>query len=280
MGSHAGISREDGTIFRHQRMVHQQEHFFGTATVKQIIYVFGGRNDKGAFNDLWAFQIHHTNSCVGIWGLVTPVGTQKPSARFDMAAVPLGVAGDEGMLIYGGVGSGDSVSQLNDMWVYELQTRAWRQITAQGTKPPLLTGPSFARSPHHPPTLYLFGGENSAQKTYTNALYTLDLKSFTWTLVNTNGAANLPSGRKYSSMIFSHIGGGVFVYGGYNGTFLGDLWRYGGSPERWQLISPGNEVAAPAGRADTSTFAWKEGFLLSDGLTSKGIVLDWYWFVF
>lgn len=63
--------------------------------------------------------------------------------------------------------------------------------------------------------------------------YAFDLNTESWTAI-----ASLPQGkeRQYASGFASDSFG--YVFGGYNGEFLSDLWRYNPRNDQWQEITP------------------------------------------
>src|SRR5206468_12158540 len=88
------------------------------------ILLSGGKTDAGRLVDgLWAFDLAKS-----VWQEVT-VLDPKPPAVEDHSALydPIG----QRMIIYGGIG-GFSGSTTNNLWVFDLQTKRWRNMKGGG----------------------------------------------------------------------------------------------------------------------------------------------------
>lgn len=100
------------------------------------LYLFGGYNGSGYFNDLWEYEVasghwrwikgsNSTNE-VGTYGTRgTAVADNKPGARYRSASWESGGK----FYLFGGNGYGTSSSgKLNDLWEYNPDTGYWRWI--------------------------------------------------------------------------------------------------------------------------------------------------------
>ena len=101
-----------------------------------LTYLFGGRGDQGALDDLWAYDLG-----ADAWSRLRPAGPVPP-ARFGHTAVWVdGV----GLVIFAGqAGSG---SPMADLWAYDPDADRWHELPSSGDGPAARTGSCAAVGP-------------------------------------------------------------------------------------------------------------------------------------
>eukprot|EP00736_Rhodelphis_marinus_P010833 Rmarinus@m.2643 len=81
--------------------------------------------------------------------------------------------------------------------------------------------------------LYIFGGRNSANLHGRNDLYALDTRTMRWRLIRENWT-NEPD---WPPPRYAHaaaaIGTSIFMFGGYHGAYLDDMWVFDTTSEEW-----------------------------------------------
>ncbi len=77
----------------------------------------------------------------------------------------------------------------------------------------------------------------------------INQKSIGWEKIEPANAENpMLTGRRYFGMTVKNQNE-IYVFGGYNGSYLNDLWKYTVSTNNWEQLIPGN---APQGRSGHS----------------------------
>jgi len=138
----------------------------------------------------------------------SPTGAPSPRSN------ALVVAFLDTIYVHGGECGGNV---FNDTWMFSPSESKWTLITRGG---PTLTNASAAVASNG--TMYVFGGSDG--KMVTNQLYAFDLTvtNANWTNITPKQPPS-PSPRQRSSLIAS--GSRLFLFGGYNGTYLNDTWQ-------------------------------------------------------
>jgi hypothetical protein len=243
--------------------------FYGGATIVGSMQVY---------NDLWRYDPStnvwtwmkgtHTFNDTGVFGVqgVSSVNNRPPSLAL---GVPSWVDHSGNFWIYGGGGANDNC--YGDMWRYNPSINEWTWMKGTGTINPVQHSgtkgiPDTANTPgaikevsstwtDANNDLWFFGGGNSD---FRNALWRYNIASNTWTWVSgsnisnapavwgTQGiedTANIPSGR-FSYSHWTDRYGNFWIYGGYTGTPMGDLWRYNPFTNKWAWMS-GRNISYP-----------------------------------
>lgn len=193
------------------------------AAVKDIIYVFGGRdNTHKELNELYSFDTGTKK-----WALLT-TGETGPSHRSYHSSV----SDEQRVYIFGGCGV---AGRLNDLWAFDAEEQRWVQYPSPGETCKGRGGPGLAVVCGKIWVVYGFAGEEA------DDIHCFDPVTGKWVQVETTGEK--PSGRS----VFSTVGIGkkIFIVGGeVDPSDLGHLGAGKFSAESFVL--------------DTETLVWKQ----------------------
>jgi hypothetical protein len=96
--------------------------------IRHRMIMYAGQNNFGALDDLWALDLY-TNT----WTDLTPV--VKPSGRYFTSLVY--DAANHRVTVFGGQ---TALGRVNEVWVYDLWTNEWTQLSPSGTPPTVRYG--------------------------------------------------------------------------------------------------------------------------------------------
>lgn len=181
---------------------------------KNGIYVFGGGDGVRALNDIWRLDVSDVTKMS--WRLVSSPERDKPSpSGRDVRPKARGyhtanMVGSK-LIIYGGSDGGEC---FNDVWVYDVDTQAWRPVSIPVT---------FRRLSHTATIvgsyLFVIGGHDGNE--YSNEVLLLNLVTMSWDRRKVYGLP--PSGRGYHGTVL--YDSRLFVIGGFDGSeVFGDVW--------------------------------------------------------
>ena len=171
---------------------------------------------------------------------------------------------------------------LNDLWMFDVETQAWTDLTAT------MTGVVPEKRSFHKmlaigTKLYVFGGCLSTGR--SASLHCLDTKTITWTLLSET-PEGLP-GRGGGGFVASSDGQALFSVGGFFGQESNSVWRFDLVSNTWnEVLSEGNNALRPfsvscgvtlgaylvffGGEVDPST----KGHEGAGGFTNNVVLLD------
>ncbi|CAG9828310.1 unnamed protein product [Diabrotica balteata] len=189
---------------------------------KDLMIVFGGES-----GDIRSSKMHIYSAGKDMWGFVNIKGYLPACAYFECVDL------NEKILFFGGRNNSGIYTDV----LYELQAQIWECKLLAPTKP--INGDSPCPRSGHSFTLinskvYLFGGVTNASgdpknttPKYLNDLYTLDITTdpYRWEIPKTHGPTPCPrkshTGAAYTDKQNRSF---LIIYGGVNGSILGDLW--------------------------------------------------------
>ncbi len=189
------------------------------------IYLFGGKNIEGRFNDLWEYDVN-TN----IWNEIAISGT-KPKER---SCHKMAYSGNNIIVLFGGF---DGYNDLQDTWEYNIDTKIWIEYNSGelDIKPVKLI--------HHRMSYIggnkamLFGGNTPGQigSIYPDTTWEYDSTTHLWTDIN---PTNKPAGRFNHSLTYDFDRNKVILFGGWTKTscYNNDLWEYDIATQEWEEI--------------------------------------------
>ncbi len=254
------------------------------------IWILGGENSpNGYLNDLWKYNIvtnewtwvkgDNIGSQTGTYGTKgTPDIMNKPGAR------EAGVSWIDGnkLWLFGGYGFASGplgFGRLNDVWVYDIQTKEWTWVHGENTTDqPGSYGTLGVPDPSNTPgarfsgvgwkdgcgSLLLFGGrplDDGALYNFSNDLWEFNTLTSEWTWIKGDEAENQygiygPLGRygpinkpgaRSDHMAWTGADNTLWLFGGFGyatnfstaPSFLNDLWNLGGF-NKWYVDDNSN----------------------------------------
>lgn len=206
----------------------------GASVVGGLLYVFGGLSSFGYMNDFFHFDVITLN-----WTTIRKIGKSWPCRRAGHAMI----SDDENIYIFGGrfLLADGKLATLNDVWIYDIQLKTWRNYPLQSTLTPL--GRQYAATTIHYNQLWVFGGIDSPTGHTFSDLWSYDLKLHQWTQRTTNsGSASgfIPSPLHHAHLVASPSSPSLFLFGGISSggncgnklcnplsqSFYGQVYRY------------------------------------------------------
>jgi hypothetical protein len=263
----------------------QHTAVYDSATAQMI--VFGG-TDLGTtnYNDVWLavnlLGSGCSSTCGLQWNFETLTGP-APAPRSGHSAVY--DSANSRMIVFGGA-LGFPAPCSNDVWVLENANGSggaplWAELTPGGTPPPARTGQAAAYDPTTN-VMVIFGGSDC------DGGYLSDV----WVLNNANGLGsgirkwkrlappgNIPPARAFSAAAYNSGTNSLLVYGGTNGTQLGDTWLLAGAngtkkTSSWSQLSPEGTAPAPRYGAACGYDAANDRLIVNSGYSTEGILGD------
>lgn len=206
-------------------------------------YRQGTSGDYTNFNDLWQLDLDTDE-----WSQVAV--TNPPTARLH-AAFEVNGDGTKAYLFGGNISlSGLNYNVQNDLWVLDLETKAWQQLTPPGLAPqPRQWLPSLFDAQRD--RLVVMGGsDNNAlfATDYFNDVWAYDVATNVWMQLHTgNGAA--PAGRYGGEWVHDVENDRYLLFAGHDDTELAnanDTWAFDPSDNSWEQLRPGDVWNKPA----------------------------------
>lgn len=147
------------------------------------------------------------------------------------------------ILLFGGY---NGRARVNDFFQFPLRTRRWEIVPVAPSSGP----PPSARDRHAimqlDDRLWVFGGYNGQSR--VNELHAFNLRSHEW--------LEIPESSTTPSPRHSHSGCSVpsrhcfYIFGGYDGSYLNDLYEFDGNKLQWRLMEvKGGKPPSPRYRA-------------------------------
>ncbi|KAK9456957.1 hypothetical protein V1511DRAFT_495775 [Dipodascopsis uninucleata] len=168
---------------------------------------------------------------------------------------------------------GESVNNVglaefyNDLYVYNVDTNIWRQITSNNSPLPR-SGHAMCVHPHTG-VILLFGGEFSSPKQNTFYHYgdtwLLDASTREWSKIETKKGPSARSGHR-----MTYWKNYIILFGGFRDlsastTYLGDLWAFDVTTYKWIQIEFPSSAMKPEGRSGHSLIPTEDGAVLWGG---------------
>lgn len=166
---------------------------------KHGIYVFGGGDGVKALNDVWKLDVSDTAKVT--WRLISPPSksSSRPTARGYHTANMVGSK----LIIFGG---SDGLECFRDVWVFDVETQAWRAVEIEVSYPRLSHTATVIGS-----YLFVIGGHDGVD--YSSHVLLLNLVTMQWDRRKVHGTP--PSGRGYHGTVLHDSR--LFVIGGFDG---------------------------------------------------------------
>jgi hypothetical protein len=185
----------------------REDHTWTLAPQERAAYLFGGRDGSTVFDDLWRYDLA-TNA----WSRLQPSGP-GPAARFGHTGSWVdGV----GLVVWSGQAGS---SFFADLWAYDPQANAWRELPAAGAKPAPRYGSCGAVGPDG--RLWISHGFTNDGRFSDTRAY--DFGAERWADETPSGT--VPVKRCLHDCLWTPDGRFVLYAGQTNGVpALGDLW--------------------------------------------------------
>jgi hypothetical protein len=167
----------------------QSRFFHSMNLISGEFYVFGGRNHKNIFNDLWKLNPESET-----WETVQSAGN-IPSARYAFAANSQGDA----LAVWGGE---DNIGLVNDLFIFNALTANWQLLTPKSSQiPNPAKGACLLFSI---PYIYIYGGITSSG--FSGALWEFNLWTMEYKLLSKKLELAYPSCFLYEGEIYVAFG--------------------------------------------------------------------------
>jgi hypothetical protein len=187
------------------------------------------------------------------------VGGIIPTRRYGHTATVV----NNKIYIFGGYD--EKHNRLNEVYVFDPETMAWKKVTTNGTPP---SERYFHSACALGSEIYIFGGDTQdlADKSIKimNDLHVLDTATLKWHKVNTENAP--PPRRNHSSTIVGEL---MFVFGGFDGNNrLADIHVLDTATLRWEKFAPA-PGRSPKPRSSHSATAIDDRIFIHGGYDGK-----------
>ena len=191
-----------------------------TAAKNSFVYLIGGcvhtgktlhRSENALTNDVYKGDF--SSESEAFWTKIESTEeNDSPIGRWQHTSTYIN---NEEILVFGGFGNSKSTSHLNDTWIFDIKTEKWKCVSLPRDKH-FIPDPRGAHSASLLENkVYVFGGYGGYgySRRDFNDLNVLDIKSWTWTKVDTSSCPSPRSG--HQSIVMD---GKLFVLGGWNAS--------------------------------------------------------------
>lgn len=202
------------------------------------MYIFGGRNDTAALNDLWRYNIRSSS-----WEKLR----DAPRSGFDIAGVCGEIEGKRQLIIIGGR---NETTDFENIMRYDIGDNSWTVVETTGPKRILWrSGHRALLTPDK--RILIFGGFSLANNSFPREVLSLNIDRNEISVMETKGERQ-PSGRY--GLAAALVEGQMVIMGGWDGTrYLNDLWILGQDGEWREVEVSGNKPPERALHASVVT---------------------------
>lgn len=242
----------------------------------RLLYTFGGQSSSTFLNDMHTIN-PHTSETTAITFAPGPV----PSPRAHHTLTPIS---SRILLLFGGeTGPAHDPTKLNDLWTFDVGTRAWREvgaaaadasdasISANKPSPRAFHTAIFPDDPTIQPGLFVFGGSGGADG---GTVFCLRIADWRW--VPVKAQERFPCDREMHAAFWWHKEGMVVFGGDADGKLLDDVWlfRPGKRGEiasgRWRQVR-----ISPARAREENRLPPCAGHKVVEVVEKPGVVMVW-----
>ncbi|XP_054263480.1 kelch domain-containing protein 3 [Macrosteles quadrilineatus] len=233
------------------------------------VYSFGGYCSGENYRLQRPIDVHILNTVTLRWKVFLPPASSKheaPYLRYGHTAVVYGTK----VYVWGGR---NDDSACNKLYCFDTENLAWSCIKTQGIRPGARDGHSACVIGDD---MYIFGGFEDDEDRFSQDVYKLCLRTFTWSYVYTTG--DPPSYRDFHSA--TAIGNRMFVFGGRGDQtapqhsmmeiYCNSIVYLDVVEKKW--CKPATTGDIPVGRRSHSAFVYKDHIYIFGGFNSlKGM---------
>jgi N-acetylneuraminic acid mutarotase len=194
------------------------------------------------------------------------------------------------LVLFGGeYWNGDAVRVYNDLFLYNIKTNEWKQVSSPNTPPPRCSHQAVVVN-RAGGQLWIFGGEfSSATQTqfyHHKDLWVLNLNNNSWEQIDAKAGPSPRSGHrmvqcKNKLVLF----GGYFDQGRGLPKYNNETWLFDLDTNKWQKLEPKTGDLLPSARSGLQMFSWGDNVYVYGGYyreqAKKGLevghVLDDFW---
>ncbi len=205
-----------------QRTGHQMVY---NPVAEELILYGGNRGsaDLSPLNSIWKFIINR-----GEWVEIIP--ESYPVARYNHRMVYL--PKNNSILLYGGT-SPTTYERLSDIWIYNLETDMWTELSPP-TTPDARSDPGMIYDSLHDRIL-IFGGYGY-DDIKRNDLWEFNIQNCTWKELNPSSSPPVSYGH---SFFYRDVDNMPYIFGGHVNGYTNDIRSYNSSVNSWNLLSVG-----------------------------------------
>ena len=179
------------------------------------------------------------------------------------------VALDNKLYIFGGY---DGISRKNDFYSYDTEKLIWKQIKTWDI-PPLPRDRHVAVVYNR--SIYIFGGYDGFNR--INDFYEYNVDSGSWQEVIFCGKEGPPTPRhSHSAVVYEDS---MYVFGGYDGNYKNDFYRFNFTKNQWNRIKSNDEIW-PTPRYRTSCTVIEDKMYMFGGHDGQQQLNDFYYYNF
>jgi N-acetylneuraminic acid mutarotase len=196
----------------------------------RVILFAGDNADDGFLGDMWMYNVF-----ANTWTEITYEGTETPGERNNPRITYIE---NDKILLFGGNNIVWTKDELNDTWIFDLNTKEWTDVTPTGTNPPPRHSHELAYIGND--KVILFGGTDASN--YFNDVWEFDTSTNEWTELMANDPSPTGQPDVRSSHTMSYIGDNkLLVFGGSQWVsdliYFDDTWIYDVSSNTWTEIT-------------------------------------------
>mmetsp|Transcript_11498 Transcript_11498/g.27046 ORF Transcript_11498/g.27046 Transcript_11498/m.27046 type:complete len:370 (-) Transcript_11498:132-1241(-) len=223
------------------------------------LYIFGGSNGTD-LNDL-----HEFDTALGSWTDLSPRSRGTPPSPRSS----LGMAATDTQLFF--FGGWSDVSDVNDLHAFDVASRTWTDLSVPRSGSPPSPRPWMGMAATGS-KLYIFGGWAEGRE--LDDLHEYDIASGRWEVLRSKNSGPGPRGREMMGMVA--CGGQLYIFGGYDGTFLGDLHAFDIDKGSWSELSSRSSGPSPSTRSSLGMAALGSTLYVFGGRDAGGWLGDMY----
>lgn len=203
--------------------------------VANSLVIHGGQDiGEGVLDDIWVLDLDDETNDMLEWTRIEQTGDIPPPTCRHTA-----VSHNDLMYIFGG---NDLINETNDLYIFDILKESWTKVPSKNPQlPPCIDSHSACKYESTDLVLMIiFGGFIKGER--SNRVYTLNLVTLEWNLLNTSTPAPLPRSDG-CTVVHSEY---MYLFGGAaEGDKLNDLWKLDIHKGIWHEIRAAGQEPSP-----------------------------------